>query len=129
MRSPASVRKKGQCGRENGRNGASIGFALRVDAPGSCSKRPFTTARAATENIVFWPDFQVALLLVTMQHELLSKARATRDAHIAQALTWEDFMVKIADGKMCLTPYCNEKEFEELVKTKSKEEAIAAQGG
>jgi hypothetical protein len=35
----------------------------------------------------------------------------------------------IAAAQMCLTPYCNEKEFEEMVKTKSKAEAVAAGGG
>mmetsp|Transcript_5514 Transcript_5514/g.17253 ORF Transcript_5514/g.17253 Transcript_5514/m.17253 type:complete len:528 (-) Transcript_5514:30-1613(-) len=110
------------------------GVPLRIEmGPKDMAKRQVRIVRRDTGDKEDVPlsilTQKVALLLVTMQHELLSKARATRDAHIAQALTWEDFMVKIADGKMCLTPYCNEKEFEELVKTKSKEEAIAAQGG
>jgi hypothetical protein len=53
---------------------------------------------------------QVALLLVTMQHDLLIKARAERDANVTTALTWPDFMAKIADGKVsqpaCAAGFC-----------------------
>ena len=62
----------------------------------------------------------MALLLVQMQHDLLSRARAERDSNIGTALTWEDFMKEITKGKMCLTPYCNVKENEDIVKEKSK---------
>ena len=63
------------------------------------------------------------------QHELLERARALRDAKMCNVMEWKDFVPAISDGKLVMTPFCNEIEFEELVKTKSKDEAIAAMGG
>ena len=71
---------------------------------------------------------KVALLLVTMQHDLLSKARKSRDDNIVKVWEWKDFVPALQKGHMVLTPFCNETEFEELVKDKSKAEALAASG-
>lgn len=74
---------------------------------------------------------KVALLLVQMQHEMLAKATATRDAALMKVTEWKDFVPAISEGKLALTPWCNDAEateYEELVKTKSKEEALAAMG-
>ena len=71
---------------------------------------------------------KVALLLVTMQHDLLSKARKSRDDNIVKVWEWKDFVPALQKGHMVLTPFCNETEFEELVKDKSKAEALAALG-
>ena len=71
---------------------------------------------------------EVALLLVTMQHDLLSKARKSRDDNIVKVWEWKDFVPALQKGHMVLTPFCNETEFEELVKDKSKAEALAALG-
>ena len=74
---------------------------------------------------------QVALLLVTMQHGLLAKATALRDAAIVKVTDWKDFVPTIQEGKLALTPFCNDEEateYEELVKDKSKAEALAASG-
>eukprot|EP00965_Chrysotila_dentata_P171777 5668719-Pleurochrysis_carterae.AAC.2 len=43
-------------------------------------------------------------------------------------MKWEDFTPAIAEGKIVLTPFCNETEFEEAVKDRSKAEALAAAG-
>ena len=71
---------------------------------------------------------KVALLLVQIQHELLERARAKRDAAMVQVVDWKDFVPAMQEGKLALTPFCNDEEateYEELVKTKSKEEALA----
>jgi len=72
---------------------------------------------------------QVALLLVTSQHEMLARATAQRDAALKKVTDWKDFVPTIALGHLALTPFCNDEqatEFEELVKDKSKAEALAA---
>ena len=74
---------------------------------------------------------KVALLLVQMQHELLARAKEKRDAAIARVMVWSDFVPTISEGKLALTPFCNDEnapEMEDLVKKKSKEEALAAAG-
>lgn len=55
---------------------------------------------------------KVALSLVSMQHDLLECARALRDCSMTTIWTWEEFTPAIGDGKMVLTPFCNETEFE-----------------
>ena len=69
---------------------------------------------------------KVALMLVTMQAELLEKARVK--AKVEQVTRWEDFVPALQLGKMVLTPFCDEMEEEENVKDKSKAEALAASG-
>jgi prolyl-tRNA synthetase len=71
---------------------------------------------------------KMALMLVTMQHELLTRARAARDANMTQVWEWDKFTPAIQAGKMVLTPFCNETEWEETVKDKSKAEALSALG-
>ena len=71
---------------------------------------------------------KVALLLVTVQHNLLARATAHRDAALTSVTAWEQFVPTIAQGKLALTPFCNETEYEEVVKSKSKAEALAASG-
>ena len=46
---------------------------------------------------------KVALLLVQMQHDLLARAMAKRDAAITRVLVWEDFVPTISQGKLALT--------------------------
>ena len=67
---------------------------------------------------------KVALLLVTMQHDLLSKARKSRDDNIVKVWEWKDFVPALQKGHMVLTPFCNEIEWEEQVKTKSRDEYL-----
>ena len=71
---------------------------------------------------------KIALVLVTMQNDLLTRAREERDKNITQILKWEDFTPALQKGSMILTPFCNEKEWEETVKDKSKVEALELLG-
>jgi len=66
---------------------------------------------------------KVALALVTMQNDLLERAR--EKAKVEHVLKWEDFVPALQLGKMVLTPFCDETEWEENVKDKSKAEALA----
>jgi len=109
------------------------GVPLRLElGPKDIEKRQIRMVRRDTNEKEDVPlsilTQKVALLLVTMQHQLLEKARAQRDSNLTQVWTWEDFTPAIGEGKLVLTPFCNEIEFEELVKTKSKEEALKALG-
>ena len=109
------------------------GVPLRLElGPKDMAKRQIRLVRRDTNEKEDVPlavlTQKVALSLVTMQHDLLSRARATRDARLARVMAWEDFVPAISEGKLVLTPFCDEIEFEELVKTKSKEEALAALG-
>merc|ERR1711871_1007057 len=74
---------------------------------------------------------KVALLLVQMQHDLLARATEKRDAAIVRVTKWEHFVPALQESKLALTPFCNDAEateYEELVKTKSKAEALAGTG-
>jgi len=74
---------------------------------------------------------KVALLLVQMQHELLQRATDKRDAAVVKVTEWKDFVPTMQAAKLALTPFCNDEEattYEELVKDKSKAEALAATG-
>ncbi|KAL3920271.1 MAG: hypothetical protein SGPRY_005314, partial [Prymnesium sp.] len=71
---------------------------------------------------------QVALTLVKMQHEMLTKATIERDANLVRVTKWEQFVPALAQGKLCLTPFCDEMEEEEAVKARSKAEALASSG-
>jgi len=74
---------------------------------------------------------KVALLLVTMQHDLLARSTAKRDAALVKVMSWEQFVPTVSQGKLALTPFCNDEqatEMEDLVKSKSKAEALAASG-
>merc|ERR1712061_604705 len=50
-------------------------------------------------------------------------ALAERDARLAFADEWKDFSPNLNQGKMVLVPFCGDKECEEKIKNKSKEEA------
>ena len=71
---------------------------------------------------------KVALLLVSIQHDMLARAQKERDEALVRVMKWEDFVPTIGEGKLALTPFCNETEWEEAVKDKSKAEALAASG-
>lgn len=66
--------------------------------------------------------------LETIQAEMLAKATATRDSCIVKVNEWKDFVPALQQNCMCLTPFCNELEWEEKVKDKSRTEALALSG-
>ncbi|CEG36015.1 proline-trna ligase [Plasmopara halstedii] len=67
-------------------------------------------------------------LLEEIQHDMLHRATILRDQHIREVTEWKDFVPCLQDGCMALTPFCNEIEWEEIVKTRSREESLSLMG-
>ncbi|KAG6620843.1 proline-tRNA ligase [Phytophthora cinnamomi] len=71
---------------------------------------------------------RIPALLEQIQQDMLDRATAQRDSHIREVTEWKDFVPALQEGCMVLTPFCNEIEWEEVVKTKSREESLALMG-
>lgn len=71
---------------------------------------------------------KIPALLEQIQKDMLTRARAERDNRIKRVTEWKDFVPALQEGCMVLTPFCNETEWEETVKTKSREESLALMG-
>jgi prolyl-tRNA synthetase len=67
-------------------------------------------------------------LLEQIQSDMLERARQERDSRIKKVTEWKDFVNALQESCMVLTPFCNETEWEEVVKTKSREESLALMG-
>jgi bifunctional glutamyl/prolyl-tRNA synthetase len=61
--------------------------------------------------------------LEDIHNEMYSNALAERDEHLATITKWEEFSPNLNTGKMVLIPFCGDKECEERIKDKTKEEA------
>jgi prolyl-tRNA synthetase len=55
------------------------------------------------------------------QDALFTKALAARDEKYKRITEWKDFVPALNENCIVLTPFCNEMEWEETVKTKSRE--------
>ncbi|KAJ0402967.1 hypothetical protein P43SY_009224 [Pythium insidiosum] len=71
---------------------------------------------------------KIPALLEQIQKDMLARAREERDNRIKKVTEWKDFVPALQQGCMVLTPFCNETEWEEIVKTKSREESLALMG-
>uniref|UniRef100_M4B7C6 proline--tRNA ligase n=1 Tax=Hyaloperonospora arabidopsidis (strain Emoy2) TaxID=559515 RepID=M4B7C6_HYAAE len=71
---------------------------------------------------------RIPALLEQVQKDMLERATAERDSHIREVMDWKEFVPALQDGCMVLTPFCDEVEWEEIVKTKSREESLALMG-
>ena len=58
-----------------------------------------------------------------VQKNLYAKALKDRDDHLAIIDGWKDFSPNLNSKKLLLVPFCGDKECEESIKEKSKEEA------
>jgi bifunctional glutamyl/prolyl-tRNA synthetase len=65
----------------------------------------------------------VQKVLEDIHNEMYSSALKQRDDNLATVSQWKDFSPNLNQGKLVLIPFCGEKECEENVKEKSKEEA------
>ena len=72
---------------------------------------------------VLVPKMQLELELI--QHQMYKNARDRHDKLTKTVMNWEDFVPALNEGCMCLTPFCNEPEWEETAKKRSKEETLA----
>lgn len=71
---------------------------------------------------------KIPALLEQIQKDMLERARSERDGRVRKVTEWKDFVGALNEGCMVLTPFCNETEWEENVKTKSREESLALMG-
>merc|ERR1719436_1519864 len=65
----------------------------------------------------------VQRVLEEIQTEMFDKAVKERDANLASIDEWAKFSPELNQGKLVLVPFCGDKECEEKIKEKSKEEA------
>jgi len=61
--------------------------------------------------------------LEEIHDEMYTKALAERDAAIATISSWEEFTPNLNQGKLIMLPFCGNKDCEEQIKDKTKEEA------
>lgn len=61
-----------------------------------------------------------------IQADMLAKAKETRDSHLVKITEWEKFVPELEKHNLVLTPWCGgeHQEWEEWVKTKSREETL-----
>ncbi|TMW64585.1 hypothetical protein Poli38472_011465 [Pythium oligandrum] len=71
---------------------------------------------------------KIPALLEQIQADMLARAREERDGRLKKVTEWRDFVPALQEGCMVLTPFCNETEWEEIVKTKSREESLELMG-
>ena len=67
---------------------------------------------------------QVRDLLETVQREMFEVAREKRDASVHIAYDWDAFMSGLNAGGLVLTPFVDTEEQEDLVKERSREDAL-----
>ena len=61
---------------------------------------------------------------------MLQKAKAARDEHLVQITEWKDFVPNLEKNNLVLTPWVGgeHSDWEEWVKTKSRQESLVARG-
>lgn len=67
---------------------------------------------------------EIPLLLEKIHEDMYNRALKTRDEHLIDAYTWEEFMTALNGRNIVLTPWCYESECEKKVKDRSKEESL-----
>ena len=67
---------------------------------------------------------KIAELLEQFQADLFATAKKARDEKLVQVWEWKDFVPALNQNCIVLTPFCNEIEWEEQVKTKSRDEYL-----
>jgi prolyl-tRNA synthetase len=55
---------------------------------------------------------------------MYERAKTTRDEHMKEAATWEEFMAGLNGKNLVLTPWCNVNACEVKAKDRSKEESL-----
>jgi len=104
------------------------GVPIRIElGPKDLAKGEFVMAKRNTGEKVIGKQASlvddVQTTLRAIQTEMYEKALKERNDRIASVDTWEEFSPNLNQGKLLLVPFCGEKECEEAIKDKSKEEA------
>ena len=65
-----------------------------------------------------------------VQKAMFDKAKEVRDSHVSKITEWKDFVPNLEKKNLVLTPWCGpeHEDWEEWVKTKSREESLANAG-
>ena len=69
----------------------------------------------------------VLTTLDDIQASLFARSKAERDEKLVKVYEWKDFVPALEKQCIVLTPFVNETEWEEEVKRKSREEALAGE--
>lgn len=64
----------------------------------------------------------IPALLETIHNDMLSKARATMDAHMTVVTEWKDFVRTLNNNHICVIPWCEEEACEDAIKERSAKE-------
>eukprot|EP00960_Hanusia_phi_P021775 644814-Hanusia_phi.AAC.2 len=75
---------------------------------------------------VIVPKLKLELELI--QHRMLQRAKEEHSTRTRTVMKWEEFVPALDAGCMALTPFCDEAEWEETAKKRSKEEKLSAGG-
>lgn len=93
-------------------------LSLRLRWNGARLSEPFDETDSAAFGL------RMQDMLAEIQDNMYERARQETDESVEQIFRWEDFVPCIERGHLALTPFCNEEEWEEEVKKRSKEEAL-----
>jgi len=66
---------------------------------------------------------RVTELCEQVQNDMFERAKKQRDENIVRLTSWDGFISALDEKKLIMTPWCNTKESEELVKKKSTAES------
>jgi prolyl-tRNA synthetase len=64
-------------------------------------------------------------MLDNIHDYLFQKSKAERDAKTVTVYEWKDFVPALEQSCLIMTPFCDETEWEETVKSRSREESLA----
>jgi prolyl-tRNA synthetase len=67
----------------------------------------------------------ITTMLDNIHDHLFQKSKAERDAKTVTVYEWKDFVPALEKSCLIMTPFCDETEWEEEVKSRSREEALA----
>jgi prolyl-tRNA synthetase len=65
----------------------------------------------------------IAALMDTIHNDMFQRSKADRDSKIVVVREWKDFVPALNRHCLCLTPWCDDAEWEDRVKARSREEA------
>ncbi len=67
---------------------------------------------------------EIQFMLENIQSSLFSRAQQDRNLHYSKVMCWDDFVPALEKHDIVLAPFCDETEWEEKVKERSREEAL-----